>query len=318
MRRSSLLALIVVATLPWARPVAMAQRAGEVVATLELSQQFYYAGDPFFVRVTIGNEGAEKISNPVESPVLKSFRIVAGDGTVLEAKGDATTGEPTRPEKLAPSSFYGAVVDLTRVFPGLRQVGEYEIGWSADGVSARKLTVRMLPKYDSAKQYRATIETDEGPIVIDFYPENAPIAVKAFIDMANAGFYDGLLFHEVRADRYISGGDPRYGETPRTPFLFPAEFSALPIVAGSVVLKPAGTAPPANGPQFMILFRPEPSWTGQVTVLGQVVRGMDIARKISRVPSNMQSSRPHFKPLEDLRIRRMTIEEQPSQAGPAD
>ena len=218
--------------------------------------------------------------------------------------------------KLAPNSFYGVVVNLANIYPDLANVGEYEVNWSADGVSSQTLIVRMLPKYDATKQYQAIIDTSEGPIVMDFFPNTSPIAVKAFIDLANAGFYDGLLFHEVRSDWYIVGGDPQYGDAPRSPFIYPAEQSSLPIVAGTVVIKPARPAPPANGSQFMILLRPEPSWTGQVTVLGQVVRGLDTVRKISRVSSTLQSSRPYFKPLEDVRIRKVSIAERPpAQAG---
>jgi cyclophilin family peptidyl-prolyl cis-trans isomerase len=76
------------------------------------------------------------------------------------------------------------------------------------------------------------------------------------------------------------------------------------VVAGTVVLKPAGLAPPANSSQFIIALRPEPKWTGQFTVLGQVTDGLEIVRKISNVPS---TDRPNFRPIKDIHTVKVTI-----------
>ena len=87
---------------------------------------------------------------------------------------------------------------------------------------------------------------------------------------------------------------------------FYTELAAIPIVAGSVVMKPAGVAPPANSSQFVISLRPEPGWIGQFTVLGQVIDGLDLVRKISNVPT---SDRPKYRPLKDIHTIHVTIQE---------
>jgi cyclophilin family peptidyl-prolyl cis-trans isomerase len=79
-----------------------------------------------------------------------------------------------------------------------------------------------------------------------------------------------------------------------------------------VLLKPAGLAPPANSSQFVIALRPEPGWIGQFTVMGQVVDGLDIVRKISNVPT---SDRPKYKPLKDIHTVRVTIQEKAPPTG---
>jgi cyclophilin family peptidyl-prolyl cis-trans isomerase len=295
-------------------PAAAQSDAGGVTATLELSQQFYYAGDPFFIRVSIGNNGESKVANPVKTPLLEGFDVRA-DGVKLEARGNAKELEPARPGNLAARSFYGVVVDLAEIYPDLKKVGEYEVSWSADGLSSRTLVVRMLPKYDPEKSYFAEIETDSGKIVIDFASEEAPIAVKAFIDMANAGFYDGMAIHEIRKDQYVAAGDPGAAPAPRNPVVYPAELTPSPVVAGSVVMKPVRAAPPANASIFMILLRPEPSWNGQVTVFGQVVDGLAVARAISREPSSQVADQPIVRPNRDIRIRGVRIKEKPAAAA---
>ena len=67
----------------------------------------------------------------------------------------------------------------------------------------------------------------------------------------------------------------------------------------------------------MILLRQQPSWAGQATVLGQVVRGLDVAQRISRRPSTQGTSKPFFKPLKDIRILRVTISEKGQGGGQA-
>lgn len=280
--------------------------ADSVKALLELNQQFYYVGEPLNVRVTIANYGAAEVSNPVKSPVLGAFTVTDAAGTALPAQGKPDAQEPSRPSKLAPKAFYGAVVDLSQLYPQVKSKGRYTIRWSAGGMTSDAVVVTVVPKFDPSKNYSARVETEDGAFVIDLMKLTAPIATKAFVDLANAGFYDGLLIHEVRGDQAIGGGDPTGTGNGQAPLRYPAELAAVPVVAGTVVLKPAGLAPPANSSQFIISLRPEPGWTGQFTVLGQVTEGLDVVRKISSRPS---TDRPNYRPIKDIHTIQVTIVE---------
>ena len=308
MRRISavviMLALGVLATraaTPPAKPASLTVRA-----VMELQRQFYYVGDPMTVRISISNDGASEVPNPVKSPLFGSFIVAAPDGKRIAPQAKPQAQEPSRPTKLTPSEFYGAVVDLSQMYPQLRAKGKYSIRWSADGVSSDEIVVTIIPRFDPAKDYTARVETELGEFVIELHRKTAPIAVKTFVDLANAGFYDGLVLHEARVDQIVGGGDPTGTGGGQAPMLYPAEMAAIPIVAGSVVMKPAGLAPPANGSQFVISLRPEPGWIGQFTVLGQVIEGLEIVRKISEVPT---SDRPKYRPLKDIHTIHVTIQE---------
>jgi peptidyl-prolyl cis-trans isomerase B (cyclophilin B) len=316
-RHPSLLALAALSMLSMLSShaaAADASKSGDVKAVLELSQEFYNAGEPFFLRVSIGNDGDKAVSNPVKTPLYKGFEVRAAGGGVLTPKGKPDAAEPARPDKLSPKAFYGQIVDLTSIYPEMKKPGKYEVRWVADGVESPSILVRMIPKYDPTKEYRATIETDEGSVILEFFPRTAPIAVKAFVDMANSGVYDGMNFYEVRPDAMVSTGDAVGDGSGSPPFLYPQELGSVPVVTGTVVLKPVGVAPPANGSQIVILLRPEPSWSAQVTVLGQVVQGLDVIQKISRLPSSQMASRPFYKPLKDVRIRKITVAEKQAAA----
>jgi len=316
-RWSLVLGCALAAVVGAAVPAQEAKATGEVRALLELSQEFYYAGDPLAVRISIGNEGAATVANPVRSPLFAGFRLSDERGETIAATGKASVDEPSRPEKLSPNGFYGAVVDVTEIFPEIRAGGRFQIRWSGDGIESRTIAIQVIPKYDPSKEYRATIETDQGPIVIEFLPEASPIAVKAFIDMANTGTYDGLLFHEVHVDDYVVAGSPAASGVERPVFSFPAEQSTLPVVAGTVLLRPVSAAPPANSSPFVIVLRAHPEWRGQATVLGQVVSGLDTVKTISRLPNSATATKPFFKPLKDVRIVGVRVEEKTPPGAPA-
>jgi cyclophilin family peptidyl-prolyl cis-trans isomerase len=306
MHRHARAAAPIVAVLLAAVPATGA--ASEIAVQLALSQEFYYEGDPLEIRISVQNLGDQKVENPIKTPLFDGFRV-RRDGQPLERTGRSSTEEPSRPAELARDSFYGAVVDLVELYPDLARRGTYEIHWAAGSLLSHMLVVTVLPRYDPERSYRAEIETELGSIVIDLFGDASPIAVKAFIDLANSGYYDRMLVSEVRADDYIVAGDPRFGELTRRPIQFPAEPSALRLVSGTVVLRPVRASPPTNGPAFMILLRPQPTWQGQVTVLGQVASGLEVVQGLSRLPSTLRGSEPNFKPLKDVPIRDVRIHE---------
>ena len=58
----------------------------------------------------------------------------------------------------------------------------------------------------------ATITTNFGDIELEFYPQDAPKTVENFKQLANRGFYDGLIFHRIVPGFVIQGGDPNTRE----------------------------------------------------------------------------------------------------------
>ena len=55
---------------------------------------------------------------------------------------------------------------------------------------------------------KAEIYTSKGLMKVNFYDEDAPIAVEYFTKLSKKGFYDGLTFHRVIPDFVIQGGCP--------------------------------------------------------------------------------------------------------------
>lgn len=135
------------------------------------------------------------------------------------------------------------------------------------------------------------VDTDHGKIVIELWPERAPHSVERFVELADLGFYDRTLFHRVLKDRMIQGGDPlsrdqdpyNDGQGTGGPHL-PQEFSDLPFERGTVAFGREAGSSDGGSCQFFITLQRTREWDGQYNAFGQVVEGIEVAEKISRVP----------------------------------
>ncbi|MCB0320526.1 MAG: peptidylprolyl isomerase [Bdellovibrionales bacterium] len=133
----------------------------------------------------------------------------------------------------------------------------------------------------------AVITTNKGTIIIELFPEVAPWHVANLKFLADRDFYDNIQFHLFRPGYIIQAGTP----TPSNPdggpgYSLPPEFSSSPHVRGTFgmarrpdVVNPSRSS---HGSQFHILLRDAPQMDGSFTVLGQVIKGMDVADKLEK------------------------------------
>lgn len=199
----------------------------------------------------------------------------------------------------------------------------------------------MHKRYDSPpdftldldKKYQATLDTTKGQIVIDFEPDRSPTTVNNFVFLARDGYYDGVIFHRVIPDFMIQGGDPTgtgrggesiYGRA------FEDEFSTE-LFNFNGALSMANAGPNTNGSQFFIVSATRvpknmldemkavgypqevidnykenggtPWLDHRHTVFGQVILGMDVVQKISKVARDQMD-----KPKDDVVMEKVTIE----------
>ena len=120
----------------------------------------------------------------------------------------------------------------------------------------------------------ATFDTDRGPIKVELKPEQAPLTVANFVNLARRGFYDGLNFHRVIGDFMIQGGCPQGTGTGGPGYKFEDEArNGLGHERG--VLSMANAGPDTNGSQFFITHVATPWLDGKHTVFGKVVEGME-------------------------------------------
>ncbi|MEA2536721.1 MAG: hypothetical protein QOF11_955 [Chloroflexota bacterium] len=142
---------------------------------------------------------------------------------------------------------------------------------------------------------RATIATDLGDIEVELFTESAPKAAQNFVDLANNGFYDDVIFHRVIPGFVVQGGDGEHGKkaslnsgrvgTGGPGYKFADEPVKGDYVRGALAM--ANSGPNTNGSQFFICTD---DLTGKLpknyTLFGQVTKGMDVVDKIVSAPRN--------------------------------
>jgi len=123
-----------------------------------------------------------------------------------------------------------------------------------------------------------TIDTgngEGGDVVIQLRPDLAPGHVTRITELANDGFYDGVVFHRVIPGFMAQGGDPTgTGMSGSDKPDLKAEFNAEPHVRGTCSMARTQVPDSANS-QFFICFDDARFLDRQYTVWGQVVSGME-------------------------------------------
>ena len=114
-----------------------------------------------------------------------------------------------------------------------------------------------------------------GDVVIKLRPDLAPGHVQRITELANSGFYDGVVFHRVIPGFMAQGGDPSGTGTGGSDLPnLKAEFSREPHVRGTASMARTPNPDSANS-QFFICFGDAGFLDGQYTVWGQVESGME-------------------------------------------
>ena len=150
----------------------------------------------------------------------------------------------------------------------------------------------------------AVMNTSEGAIELELYPDAAPTTVENFLKLSRDGFYDGVIFHRVIPDFMIQGGDPTGTGTGGPGYQFEDEFNEHKVDRGALAMANAG--PNTNGSQFFIVTADACPWLdGKHTVFGHVTSGQDIADTISQLPSDAGD-----KPRDDAVIERVEIRDE--------
>jgi cyclophilin family peptidyl-prolyl cis-trans isomerase len=156
----------------------------------------------------------------------------------------------------------------------------------ATPVAIKRYTVAPALIIDPAKKYAATISTTKGDIVVDLYPDQAPLAVNSFVYLANDGYYNNTAFMELAKNKDGTPFTAQAGDPTRTGLGTPGytvkkEPTSRPFVKGAVAM--GGSSSDSNGGQFFFALSNEPALNGKYTIIGQVTQGQDVLDKLSLV-----------------------------------
>ena len=157
----------------------------------------------------------------------------------------------------------------------------------------------------------ATIEMENGGVITaELYPDIAPQSVYNFISLANAGFYDGLIFHRVIPGFMIQGGCPDGtgmggpGYCIKGEFLFNGVDNKLKHKRGVLSMARAMHYDSA-GSQFFIMHEDAPHLNQQYAGFGKVLTGMEVVDAICKVPTDEND-----RPTEEQKMKSVRVDTQ--------
>ncbi len=133
---------------------------------------------------------------------------------------------------------------------------------------------------DKNKQYIATLKTDKGDIVIQLFPDKAPITVNSFVFLARKGWFNNIIFHRVIENFVAQTGDPSGTGYGGPGYAFRDEISPDLKFDKEGVVAMANSGTDTNGSQFFITLGPQPDLNGKYTIFGQVIQGMDVVKSL--------------------------------------
>lgn len=145
-----------------------------------------------------------------------------------------------------------------------------------DALTARQFSACPPESIDPLKQYIVTLHTAKGDVVLQLYPEKAPLAVNNFVFLARSGWYDGITFYRVLPDNRVMTGDPSETGLGNPGYLFETEIATGLRFDQPGMLALDNDGPDTNGSRFFITLGSNAQWNGQYTIFGQVLSGLDI------------------------------------------
>ncbi len=162
--------------------------------------------------------------------------------------------------------------------------------------SAENNQPSSVPEQDSVANFRhkIVVKTSMGDIEFLTYDADAPKAVSNFIDLANKGFYNNVIFHRIIKGFMIQGGDPTGTGRGGPGYQFEDELNPDTesykngYQKGAVAMANAG--PNTNGSQFFIMLADYPL-QHDYTIFGKVAKGQEVVDAMGELQTD-QGDRP--------------------------
>jgi peptidylprolyl isomerase len=195
-------------------------------------------------------------------------------GPFAQAKPKAAVVKPTTVANLAlpnPSPCLNVVKQLTDTAPAPTAAQFSKIQHAFKGAPPNVI--------DNTKFYCAGLNTNRGLIVLELDPQYAPNTVNNFVYLADAQFYDGMVFHRVVPGFIIQTGDPKGNGTGGPGYAFNDEPVKGNYTQGCVAMANSGAN--TNGSQFFICTANDSAKLQKsYNLFGRVVQGINVAQRI--------------------------------------
>lgn len=170
-----------------------------------------------------------------------------------------------------------------------------------------------------AAETKVDVPEDKNPVAtiklagydemqFELYPMVAPQSVYNFIDLANSGFYDGLIMHRLVTDFVIQGGDPDGTGTGGPGYGIKGEFASngikndLKHKKGALAMARSGE-PDSAGSQFYVTLADANNLDGDYAVFGEMTKGEEVLDELNKLKTGEND-----KPEKEIKIEKVSVD----------
>ncbi|MFY1701559.1 peptidylprolyl isomerase [Micromonospora sp. WMMA1923] len=170
-----------------------------------------------------------------------------------------------------------------------------------------------------------TVTTGQGTVTAELDLTAAPCAAASIEHLASRSFYDNTPCHEITTEGAVRCGDPSGTGLGGPTYSFYNENVPEPAPSGAADAPPAypkgtvamvGSAPGANGSQFLIFFKDFDPAEPAYPVIGRVTEGLDVVEKVGALPTVENEAGEKVKPKTDVVIQSLTVGQPTTTAPP--
>ena len=257
--------------------------ATQAVESADLQGKFWEMHDLLFEKQS---EWAALTSAAFETWVVKQAAGIGLDPAKFQADYEGKTvaqraqqvvqASPNQP--ISPPILF---VNGTSPYAGLADFASLDTVVRMEALSARQSSSCPPWVINPLKQYIATLHTSKGDVVLQLFPDKAPLAVNNFVSLARSGWYDGITFYKMIPNFLVMTGDPSETGMGNAGYLFKTEIPPGLSFDNAGLVAMDNSGPDTNGSRFFITLAPNSQLEGQYTVFGQVLSGINTLSGLS-------------------------------------
>ncbi|MEL7426107.1 MAG: peptidylprolyl isomerase [Bacteroidota bacterium] len=219
----------------------------------------------FMTGIRSGEDGAVAVAAQALRSERRDYRPIIADSIAVLSAVQAELDLPAMVETYNELGETIAYLNGTDDFEPLKPKYNHPIDW------------KLLNSQGPSPQLR--LETDQGRILLELWPEVAPGSVANLMELAKDGFLDGKAFHRIVPNFVIQGGSPTGNAYGSLDYSIRSEFSDRHYdEEGLLGMASAGSD--TEGTQFFITHSPTLHLDGRYTVFGKVIEGIDVVHAI--------------------------------------